>query len=609
MNFTTRPELRGTFGAVTSTHWLASVTGMSILEAGGNAFDAAVAAGFVLQIVEPHLNGPCGDVPIIFHSVREGGPKVLCGQGVAPEAATLSHYRGLGLEHVPGTGLLAAVVPGAFDAWCALLQDYGTLTLGQVMAPAISYAANGYPMLPAVANAIDAVMPLFEAAWPSSLAIYRPGGKLPKANALFRNPVLAATYGRIVEVAEAAGADRLAQIDAARAYFYKGPIAETIERFCADNKFLDSSGEAHSGLLTRGDLAKWTASYEAPTTYDYEGYRVCKTGPWGQGPVMLQQLALLKGFDVGGMDPNGAEFVHTVVECAKLAFADREAYYADPDFKDVPLERLLADDYNAGRRSLVEGSASMALRPGTIEGFEGQVAASMRQEGSPPSGEDGSGEPTMAHLEEQVRARMQAGRVKVDRVPGDTCHIDVADRDGNMVAATPSGGWLQSSPVIPELGFCLGTRAQMFWLDEGLPSSLMPGARPRTTLTPSLAYRDGAPYLAFGTPGGDQQDQWSLAFFLRHVHHGLNLQESIDAPQFFTNHFNSSFHPRRRSPGQLMIEGNFPERTIAELEEMGHRVNALPEWSVGRMCAAAREDGMILAAATPRLMQAYAVCR
>ena len=212
MSFTTRPELRGTFGAVTSTHWLASATGMAMLEKGGNAFDAAVAAGFVLQVVEPHLNGPLGDVPIIFHSVKEGEPKVLCGQGVAPAAATIDHFRGLGLDHVPGTGLLPAVVPGAFDAWCALLRDYGTMSLGQVLAPAIAYAQNGFPMLPAVARVIEGVMPLFEEAWPSSLAIYRPGGELPRANALFCNQVLAGTYGRIVAAGEAVGSDRVAQI-------------------------------------------------------------------------------------------------------------------------------------------------------------------------------------------------------------------------------------------------------------------------------------------------------------------------------------------------------------------------------------------------------------
>ncbi|MHA1566484.1 MAG: gamma-glutamyltransferase family protein, partial [Alphaproteobacteria bacterium] len=500
MNFTTRPELRGTFGAVTSTHWLASATGMAMLEKGGNAFDAAVATGFVLQVVEPHLNGPLGDVPIIFHSVRTGEPKVLCGQGVAPAVATIDHFRRLGLDHVPGTGLLPAVVPGAFDAWCALLRDHGTMSLGQVLAPAIGYAENGYPMLPAVAKVIEEVMPLFEKAWPSSLAIYRPDGHLPRANALFRNPVLAATYHRIVAAGEAAGSDRVGQIEAARAYFYKGPVAEIIERFCGENEFLDCSGSAHGGLLTREDLANWSARYEAPATYDYEGYTVCKTGPWGQGPVLLQQLALLKGFDLGAMDPNGAEFVHTVVECAKLAFADREAFYADPDFVDVPLGRLLADDYNEERRRLVADTASLEARPGVVEGFEAQIAASIRHQGEASDGS--SLEPTMGHLGEQVRAREEARRLHIDRTPGDTCHLDVIDAYGNVVAATPSGGWLQSSPVIPELGFCLGTRGQMFWLDEDSPSCLAPGKRPRTTLTPSLAMRGGEPVLAFGTPGG-----------------------------------------------------------------------------------------------------------
>ncbi|MHA1571717.1 MAG: gamma-glutamyltransferase family protein, partial [Alphaproteobacteria bacterium] len=534
MSFTTRPELRGTFGAVTSTHWLASAAGMAMLEKGGNAFDAAVATGFVLQVVEPHLNGPLGDVPIIFCAAGTGEAKVLCGQGVAPAAATIDHFRGLGLDHVPGTGLLPAVVPGAFDAWCALLRDHGTMSLGQVLAPAISYAANGYPLLQAVVKVIRRVSPLFEKAWPSSLAIYRPGGNLPRAKALFRNPVLAATYGRIVAAGEAAGRDRVRQIEAARAYFYEGAVAESIERFCADNKFLDDSGSAHGGLLTREDLANWSATYEAPATYDYEGYTLCKTGPWGQGPVLLQQLALLKGFDLAAMDPNGAEFVHTVVECAKLAFADREAYYADPDFVLVPLRRLLADEYNEERRRLLTDQASLEARPGVIAGFEQQVAASKRHNGE--SSDEGSIEPVIGHLGEQVKAKTEAGRVKISREPGDTCHLDVIDRHGNVVSATPSGGWLQSSPVIPELGFCLGTRGQMFWLDEDSPSCLAPGKRPRTTLTPSLAMRGGEPVLAFGTPGGDQQDQWSLIFFLRHVHHGLNLQESIDAPQFFSNH-------------------------------------------------------------------------
>ncbi len=608
MTFTTRPELRGTFGAVTTTHWLASASGMAILEAGGNAFDAAVAAGFVLQVVEPHLNGLAGEVPIIFHSIRDARTQVLCGQGVTPKTATLDHYRGLGLSHVPGTGLLAATVPGAFDAWCLLLRDHGTMSLSQVLAPAIGYARDGYPMLPAIVNAIEGVIPLFEMAWPSSLAIYRPGGVIPRPNALFRNPVLAATYQRIADASQAAGSERAGQIDAGRDYFYRGPIADTIAKFCADNEFLDSSDAAHSGLLTRDDLGSWSATYEAPVSYDYLDYQVHKTGPWGQGPVLLQQLALLKGFDIGAMDPFGADFVHTVVECAKLAFADREAYYGDPHITDVPMSDLLSDEYNAARRVLVADTASMDQRPGILPGFEAQISASVSQAGAETRA-DGAGEPTMAHLEAQVRARMQAGRLRVSETPGDTCHVDVIDRHGNMVAATPSGGWLQSSPVIPELGFCLGTRAQMFWLDEGLPSSMGPGRRPRTTLTPSLAYRGGKPYLAFGTPGGDQQDQWALVFFLRHVHHAMNLQESIDAPQFFTSHFNSSFYPRQRAPGQLMVEGNFSAATIAELVERGHRVNALEPWSIGRMCAAARTDDMVMAAATPRLMQAYAVCR
>ena len=327
---------------VASTHWLASATGMAMLERGGNAFDAAVATGFTLQVVEPHLNGPGGDLPIVMWSAERGEPLVVCGQGTAPAAATIERFRELGHELVPGTGLLAACVPGAFDGWLLLLRDFGTLGLDDVLEQAIGYAEQGYPVIPGITATIDRTEPLLRS-WPSSADLYLPA---PQPGTLFRNPALAATYRRILE--EAGTGSREARIDRARDAFYRGFVADEIDRFSAEN----------GGLLAGGDLAGWEAAVEAPVTFDYHGYTVCKTGPWGQGPVFLQQLALLAGLDLPALGVGSAEYVHTIVECAKLAFADRDAFYGDPAFVDVPLDHLLSPEYSDERRLLVGESAS-----------------------------------------------------------------------------------------------------------------------------------------------------------------------------------------------------------------------------------------------------------
>ena len=593
-NFTTRPEIKGTFGVVASTHWIASAVGMSMLERGGNAFDAAVATGLVLQVLEPHLNGPAGDLPVIFHDAKNDQTKVLCGQGPAPAGATLEHYRAEGLDLIPGNGLLSTVIPGAFDGWMLMLRDHGTMTVRDVLEPAIYYAESGQPMLPGAASTIAGLAEFFETEWPTSHAAWMPNGHAPKTGEMFKNPVLAETWSRVIREAEAA-TGRDAQIDAARDCFYRGFIAEEIGAFFDSTEVMDGSGQRHKGVLTPDDLANWSATYEDPLTDDYHDWTVAKTGPWGQGPVLLQSLALLRGFDIASLDPAGPEFVHLVAEAMKLAYADREVYYGDPAFHDVPMEQLLSEPYNAERRKLISDTASFDLRPGTIPGFEDQIQRTLDTVNRAGIADAGIYEPTMAHLSEKR---------------GDTVHIDVIDRWGNMVSATPSGGWLQSSPMIPSLGFCLNSRAQMFWLEEGLPTTLAPGTRPRTTLTPSLAFHEGQPSLAFGTPGGDQQDQWQLSLFLRLVHHGLNLQEAIDQPLFHTTHFPASFHPRQRQPGHLMIEGNFSEATLAGLKARGHSMEVSGKWTIGRLTAAKREkDGLLKAGATPRLMQAYAVGR
>lgn len=592
--FTTRPEIAGTFGVVASTHWLASQVGMAVLERGGNAFDAACAAAFMLQVAEPHLNGPGGDAPIILHDARTGTQQVICGQGVSPQAATLAKFRELDIDLIPATGLLPAVVPGAFDAWCLLLRDWGTWELPDVLAFAMGYAANGVPIVPRISATIEGVRLLFEQEWTSSAAVFLPGGKVPKPNSLFARPALAATWQRICKAAT--GATREARIDAARNAWYRGFVAEAVDRFFRSNAMLDVTGRRNRGLLAGDDFARWSATVEDPVAYDYHGYTVLKCGPWSQGPAFLQQLALLRGFDIGAMDPCGAEFVHTVVECAKLAFADREAFYGDPNFADVPLNTLLSDGYNAERRKLVGRDASMELRPGNVAGHAAWVdhnaAARAPMLAGPAAG---AGEPTVARL---------------GVIGADTCHIDVIDRHGNMVSATPSGGWLQSSPVVPELGFCMGTRGQMFWLREGLPTSLAPATRPRTTLSPSFALRDGKPWMSFGTPGGEQQDQWSPIMFLRMVHHNMSIQEAIDAPSFHTEHWPSSFWPRVARPGKVVIEGRFPASVLADLKARGHKAEMGDDWSEGRLSAARLEpDGQMFAGANPRGMQGYAVGR
>jgi gamma-glutamyltranspeptidase/glutathione hydrolase len=588
--FTTRPELRGNFGMISSTHWLASAAGMAQLEAGGNAFDAAVAAAFTLQVVEPHLNGPGGDLPVIFAG-PSAPPTVLCAQGPAPAGATIAHYRDLGLQLVPGAGLLAAAVPGSTAGWLTLLRDHGTRSLREVTEAAIGYAVQGFPVMAQIASTIAQVAELFEADWTTSAQLYLAGGSPPSAGSWLRNPAWAKTLQRLIGEAEAAHADREQQIEHALRSWTSGFVADAIEKF-ARTPWRDSSGERHAGVLTGTDLAAWRPSYEQPSTLDFRGWTVCKTGTWGQGPVLLQQLALLDGFD---LQPGSARFVHTVVECAKLAFADREAWYGDTDVA-LPADALLDPRYTAQRRELIGNQADGDLRPGRPGEREPVLAEALLGAAVRPSGDVTTAEPTVSRTGE---------------TRGDTCHVSVADRWGNLVAATPSGGWLQSSPVIPELGFPLGTRLQMTWLQEGLPTSLTPGRRPRTTLSPSLALRDGEPVLAFGTPGGDQQDQWQLGFFLNHVLGGMNLQEAIDAPAFHTTHFPSSFYPREAYPRQVVLESRFDEPVFAQLRELGHEVVVSGGWSLARMCAVGREPGTphLRAAANPRGMQGYAVGR
>ncbi|MFM8576703.1 MAG: gamma-glutamyltransferase family protein, partial [Limnohabitans sp.] len=575
-HFTTRPEIVGTQGVAASTHWLASQTAMGVLERGGNAFDAAVAGGFVLQVVEPHLNGPGGEVPLLLWSERERRMLSVCGQGAAPAEATPEAFRRLGLEQVPGIGLLPATVPGAFGTWLTLLRDHGTWSLADVLAPAIGYAREGFPLVPRIVQAIYAVQALFREQWTSSAAVWLPDGRVPAPGSMFRLPQVADTYERILRTAQAESTTRTGVIDAALHAWYQGFVARDIDHFYRHEQVQDTSGGRNRGLLRYDDLAQWAPTVEAPLTMDFGRYTLAKCGFWSQGPSLLQQVGMLRHADLQQHAPHTAGFVHRIAEAAKLALADRLAWYgvAPGDWTQAR-QALLSDDYLRARWAEVGASASSELRAGAPAGLSPRLPDLDVTRRSLLNADTrfGIGEPTFAALPPLSEW------LEKEVFVGDTCHIDVIDRQGNMVSATPSGGWLSSSPVIPSLGFSLNTRLQMTWLDEGLPGTLNPGVPPCTTLSPSMALRDGEPYMAFGTPGGDQQDQWSTAFFMRHAVHGMNLQEAIDAPAWHVDHFPASFWPRQTTLHRLTLESRFGEAVIDELRAAGHDVKVGEPWS------------------------------
>ncbi|WP_371740992.1 gamma-glutamyltransferase family protein [Frigoribacterium sp. CFBP 13729] len=643
--FTTRPDLRGTFGMTASTHWLATASAQSVLERGGNAFDAAVAGAFVLHVVEPHLNGPGGDMTAVFATADEPGrPVVLMGQGPAPAGATVEHYRAEGLDLVPGSGALAAAVPGAVDAWLLLLRDHGTWELADVLAYAIGYARDGHPITARVTETIGAVAGLFADHWPTSADRWLVDGAPPAPGEMVVNEA----YARVLDGLVAAGgalpaadagpaprtpgtdgpgssraeAARRARVDAARTEWAEGLVATSIDAFVR-TPHRHSTGGDHAGVMRASDLAAFRASTEEATTVEFRGHVVAKTGAWGQGPALLQVLAMLDPLPDELLDPSTVEGAHTIVEALKLAMADREAWYGD---RDVPLDRLLSAEYAAERRALIGRTASHELRPGDAGGAGGAGRLpTLRTDDEVAGPGAGVGEPTVGSFSAAAPGAVppavpaddarQPG-AEPDVAPtgetrGDTCHIDVVDRWGNVVSATPSGGWLQSSPTIPELGFCLGSRLQMSWLEEGTASTLEPGRRPRTTLTPTLVLRDGQPLVALGSPGGDQQDQWQLLYLLRTIVGGWTPQQAIDAPALHTTSFPGSFWPRTWTPGGVVVEDRLGDELIAGLEARGHVVTRSGDWSLGRLSSVTRdpETGVLGAAANPRGAQAYAAGR
>ncbi len=473
-----------------------------------------------------------------------------------------------------------------------LLRDHGTRRLSDVLQYAIYYASKGFPVLPSIERTIGTVAELFAADWEASATQYLRDGKPVAAGSFLTNLALADSYRRLLDAAT--GISREAAIDAAIEEWSTGFVADAIDAFVRTEQ-ADGLGGRYAGLLTGADLAGLRPGYEDAVTVDFHGWTVAKSGPWGQGPVLLQQLRLLEDLDAA---PGSAAWVHAIAEAGKLAFADREAWYGDPKpaADQVPMAALLSDAYSQQRRTLISQIASLDLRPGSPDGRIPRLPSWKRGDGDVLPSSGTTGEPTVASSGE---------------TQGDTCHVSVVDRFGTMVAATPSGGWLHSSPLIPALGFPLGTRLQMTTLETGFPATLEPGRRPRTTLSPSLAAHTDGRRLAFGTPGGDQQDQWQLGFLLNHLVGGMNLQQAIDAPAFHSTHFPSSFYPREAYPGRLIVEDRLGDSVIDELKRRGHLVVRSGPWSLGRMCAVSRTaDGSVLrSAANPRGMQGYAVGR
>jgi gamma-glutamyltranspeptidase/glutathione hydrolase len=579
-DFTTRPVYQGTHGIIASGHYLGARAGQRMFDRGGNAIDAAVASGLALSILEPQSCGIGGEVPILVYSAREGKPVAISGQGWAGKAATVDWFRKAKIDPIPGDGFLPATVPAAFGTWAFALLRFGTLTLKDVLEPAIDYTDSGFPMYPGLRSSIAGLAKRFREEWPSSAAVYLPDNRVPAVGEVFRNRDWAATMKKVVDVeTRERKRGREGAIQAAIDFWYKGEVAEKIVDFMTKTAIRDASGRKNHGLLTREDFADWKPTLDQPVTVWYRGLDVYKCGPWTQGPVFLQQLLLLEGFDLPKLGHNSANYIHTVIEAAKLAFADRERFYGDPAFVEVPLKTLLSKEYADARRKLIDPKkASLELRPG-------QGPAHVPE--APASG-----------------ARQPPGP---RTYRGDTTHTCAIDAKGNMMAATLSGGWIPSSPVVPGLGFPMGTRGQLFYLDPHHANVLAPRKRPRTTLTPSLVLKDGQPWMVFGTPGGDQQDQWTLQFFLNHVDFGMGLQEAIDRPTFHTVHFPSSFYPHDAKPGGLVVEGRIPEATRQELTARGHRVQTAGDWVNGKVMAVQleRKTGVISGAVSPRRQIGY----
>jgi len=570
---TTRPVVSGTQGVIAAGHPLVSMAGMRMLLAGGNAFDAAVAAGFAAAVVEPTASYTlCGECVALVYDARRRETQALSGQGTAPGLATIELFRKRGLDRIPiGPGSdahLSFTVPGAVDAYLTLLETLGTKTISEVLAPALHYAERGFPMYEYMHRllAIPETRSQFDVYPPGGTAVFYPGGRVPEVGEVFVQPALAGTLRKLMEV-DAQGCDhRQAGIAAARQRFYRGDVAATIGAF----------SERLGGLLRAGDLAGYHAGLESPVRMAFAGREIVAQGAWTQGPVLLQALGMLATLDLRALGHNSPRYIHVVTEALKLAFADRERYYGDAGA--VPLAELLSPAYARQRAALIRQDRAMPEAPPAGDPH-GRGAAGSARPVTP--GARGTG----------VAAGGADG----------TTHIAAIDRDGNIVCLTPSGGVFRKSAFAPELGCTLSTRSEMFVLEDGHPNALTPGKRPRTTLVSYLICEDGVPTTTVGCPGGDDQSQADLQIVLNLVVFGMNPQQAVEAPRFSTQTLVNSFWPRAYKPGQLNVEPGIPERTRAELRALGHGVSEIGACGIGAVVT--RRDpasGALSAGADPR---------
>jgi len=556
------PRLIGTNGAVAANSYLSVDAGVDVLKAGGNAIDAAVAASFVEGLVNPQMHTIGGECPILVRAAGADRVYAINGNGAAPARATPEEFRRRGFEHVPDEDILAATVPAAFGALATALARFGTLPLREVIAPALALAKNGFPASTGLVHqeryGLRDLASKF-AGWSGSRAIYLP---VPEAGQLLRNEPLARTY------------EHLARAKDPLAEFYRGDIASEIARYSRERE----------GLLAREDLEQFQTHIEEPQRLAFGEAVIFKCGFWSQGPAMLQALQILKRHDLKSMRFDSADYLHLLIETMKLVFADREQYYGDPSKIMVPGEVLLSESYAQLRGDLIDlRKADSELRPGDA----------WRNAALLPAEERFTPQPW--------------GR--------GTVHVDAIDAKGNMASFTPSGAWIKSAPVIDALGFPLSTRMMTFYLGPANhPNVVAPGKRPRTTLTPSLAFRAGRPWMSFGTMGGDQQEQWSLQFILYREAFGMRLQEAIEAPKLSTNHFPGFFAPHDHAPKHVRMEPRFGSKTIEELRRRGHEIELAPDWTEGFLSAAElHPDGRLEAGCDPRgskseVFPSYAYC-
>ena len=573
-----RHPVRGTHLALAAGSDYAVSAGMRVFSKGGNAVDVGVATTFAAAVAEFSHIGFGGEAPILIRT-RDGKVHAIAGVGTMPKLATAEFFRQRRLQPgeimsapekgglkgmVPVAGLMPALVPAMVDAELVALREYGSKSFSDVIAPAIDLA-DGLGIDETRAGAIERNVRFFEL-WPTSMRVFLPGDHVPMPGEIFRQPDLARTLRSMAEVekkALASGASRTAAIDAVRDYFYRGDIARRIDAFSRQNQ----------GLLRYEDMAAFHLEPEDPVSTTFHEYQVFKPGFWSQGPSLLEALNILEGYDLRAMRWNSAEYLHTLVEALKLAYADRDTYYGDPKFVKIPAERLLSKEYAAERRKLISAEASLEFRPGQI--------------GPHPPQHPSDVEMTHFKIEDAFLAR-------------DTTCVDVIDKDGMMFSETPSGAWLPSV-IAGDTGIALTQRAQSFLLIPGHPNELAGGKRPRITLSPTLVLKEGKPYLALSTPGGDNQDQSLLQLFLDVVDFGMNAEQAVEAPRFQTRHLVSSFDNHAMYPGDLLLDERINPAVATELAERHHRIGTRSRWSSGAAPVLIRvtPGGVIEAGADP----------